>query len=613
MSRLCGILGEGGARLLPAMLGRLAASGWQRRSAAAGPAAFAATGWRAPAIAEAGGSIAVVDGRFYNRDELDAAANDAALLLDLHRRHGFADALARVNGDFAVALFDAGSATLWLGRDRFGVKPLYYAETPSLFAYASQPRGLLALPDVPAEIDRRFAALFAASHYRTIDNDPDRSPYAAIRQLPAGHLLELRNGTIRVARWWDLVEEPEWSEDEAALAERYRALLIDAVRRRLSAAERPAFTLSGGMDSSSILAAAVEIGGDRRHAYSSVYADKTYDESQEIRAMLAEKVAAWHPVRIGDDIDVFALIGEMVAAHDEPVATATWLSHYLLCREVARDGCGALFGGLGGDELNAGEYEYFIFRFADLRAAGREAELRHEIACWARHHDHPIFRKDAAAAEAALARLTDPARRGRVRTDRARLTRYYAALDPAFFDLSDFAPVLDHPFASWLKNRTWQDIYRETAPCCLRAEDRQCAAFGLDHFDPFFDHRLVEFMFRVPGDMKIRDGVTKRLLREVMRGLLPEETRTRIKKTGWNAPAHRWFSGHGLERLKDLVASRPFRERGIYRVAEVERLIDEHAAIVASGASRENHMMFLWQLVNLETWLAGLPAIAGRV
>src|SRR6185312_10081809 len=252
-------------------------------------------------------------------DELDAAANDAALLLDLHRRHGFAGALARINGDFAVALFDAGSATLWLGRDRFGVKPLYYADTPSLFAFASQPRGLLALPGVPAEIDRRFAALFAASHYRTIDNDPGGSPYAAIRQLPAGHLLELRNGTIRVARWWDLVEEPEWREDGAALAERYRALLLDAVRRRLAAAERPAFTLSGGMDSSSVLAAAVDISGDRQHAYSSVYADKTYDESQEIRAMLAEKVAAWHPVPIGDDIDVFALIGEMVAAHDEPV------------------------------------------------------------------------------------------------------------------------------------------------------------------------------------------------------------------------------------------------------------------------------------------------------
>ena len=109
-------------------------------------------------------------------------------------------------------------------------------------------------------------------------------------------------------------------------------------------------------------------------------------------------------------------------------------------------------------------------------------------------------------------------------------------------------------------------------------------------------------MFRVPGSLKIRDGVTKRLLREAMTGILPEETRTRIKKTGWNAPAHIWFGRDVLGKLYDLIGSRAFRERGIYDVAAVRRITDEHSDIVASGAARENHMMFLWQLVNLELW-----------
>jgi len=109
--------------------------------------------------------------------------------------------------------------------------------------------------------------------------------------------------------------------------------------------------------------------------------------------------------------------------------------------------------------------------------------------------------------------------------------------------------------------------------------------------------------------MKIRDGVTKRLLRDAMAGTLPEETRTRIKKTGWNAPAHVWFTGHGREQLRDMIASQVFRERGIYIVPEVERLVGEHEAIVSSGAVRENHMMFLWQLVNLETWLRWRDAL----
>jgi asparagine synthase (glutamine-hydrolysing) len=186
------------------------------------------------------------------------------------------------------------------------------------------------------------------------------------------------------------------------------------------------------------------------------------------------------------------------------------------------------------------------------------------------------------------------------------LTRYASALNPDYFDLAAFEPVMDHPFAGYLKNRAYQDIYRETIPCCLRAEDRQTAAFGLDNFLPFFDHRLAEFMYRVPGSLKIQDGVTKILLREAMRGILPEETRTRIKKTGWNAPAHLWFSGAGRDLLLDMVHSRSFRERGIYNLPEVERLIDDHERIVSSGAPEDNHMMFLWQLVNLELWLSSL-------
>ena len=571
-----------------------------------GPVGFGWIGRQAATLALEGPHLAVVDGHFYNGAELGAPGNETERLIALYRRHGFCGALTRINGDFAAALFDAESGSLWLGRDRFGIKPLYYVDRGALFAFASQPRALLALPGVPKDINRRFAALFAASHYRTFDNDPEQSPYAAIAQLPAGCALEHRNGASRIVSWYELEDVPDSSESEAALAERYRDLLVDAVRLRVAVADQPAFTLSGGMDSSSVLASAVAVTGAKQRAYSTVYADKTYDETDEIRSMLASKVKQWHPVALGDDLDVFDLVREMVAAHDEPVVTATWLSHYVLCRQAAADEIGALFGGLGGDELNAGEYEYFMFNFADLRRAGREDELRHEIACWARHHDHPIFRKNADVAEAAMARLTDPMVPGRVRTDEVRLTRYRDALSPDWYDLSGFTPVLDHPFTSALKNRTYQDIFRETAPCCLRAEDRQCNAFGLQHFDPFFDHRLVEFMFRVPGTMKIRDGVTKRLLREAMRGLLPEETRARIKKTGWNAPAHMWFSGKGLDRLRDLAGSRAFRERGVYNLATVDRLISEHAKMTTPG-DRDDHMMFLWQLVNLEIWLANAP------
>jgi asparagine synthase (glutamine-hydrolysing) len=566
-----------------------------------GPVGFWNTEASAVSLASDAGLIAAVEGRFFDSDKAAPRSAPAHALLDGYRKHGFTEALKRINGDFAAALFDSSSGALWLARDRVGHRPLYYTRLEHRFAFASRIGSLLLLPGVSRAPNRRYVAVFAGSHYRYIDNHPEESPFAEISQVPAGVAIEVRDGTVRAERYWSLTESPDFDAGEYELAHRYRELLIDAVKVRLAQAPAPAFTLSGGLDSSSILSCAAEVSGRRQYAFSSVYSDKTYDESDDIEGFVRERVERWQAVPI-EGFDLFGTVRSMVKANDEPVATATWLSHYLLTETVHKSGFGSLFGGLGGDELNAGEYEYFIFHFADLRQHASPAALQHEIEEWARYHDHPIYRKDAAAAQRLLARFTDPGALGKVLLDRDRLTRYYATVRRDYYDLHAFEPILDHPFHSWLKNRTYQDIFRETAPCCLRAEDRNCMHFGLEHFNPFFDHRLIEFMFRVPGSMKIRDGITKVLLREAMRGILPEATRTRVKKTGWNAPAHLWFSGADYTNVADLVHSRRFRERGIYDVDEVLRLLAEHRDIVHSGQPRENHMMFLWQLLNLELW-----------
>ena len=607
MSRIAGQIGDTPASLSAMLNACASAETWAKPSLTAGRAALGWCGLREPGLASSDGVLVALDGHVYNRADFGASHSDAERIAALYRRHGFAGALAKINGDFAVALYDPAENALWLGRDRFGVRPLYYATPAGGFAFASRPRALLTLPGVSRDVNRQFVALFAASHYRTFDNEPGQSPYAAIRQLPAAHWLCVRDSSVTKGTYWSPQDLPDFPEGEEELAGRYRDLLLDAVSVRLKAALRPAFTLSGGMDSSSVLASAVHTTGARQHAFSSVYSDRTYDESDDIRTILARTVDRWHPVPVNDP-PIFDLVGRMIATNDEPVATATWLAHYLVCEEAARQGFGGFFGGLGGDELNAGEYEHFFYHFADLRKAGDEARLRHEVERWVHYHDHPIYRKSMAVAEEGLSRLVDLTRPGVCKPDRKRLERYAATLNPDYFDLRAFEPGMDHPFRSYLKNRTYQDMTRETIPCCLRAEDRQTAAFGLDHFLPFFDHRLVEFMFRVPGTLKYRSGVTKYLLRQATRGILPEETRTRVKKTGWNAPAHVWFSGPAAGQVRDMVRSRAFRERGIYDVREVERLLDEHEEIVASGRAADNHMMFLWQLVNLELWLRSLAA-----
>lgn len=616
MSRILGSRTGRAGGVEPASSDRQAAAlrmapGWRARTVSV---PFATLGWVGavtPRVADDGGAVAVLDGRVHNRGELGFTGSDVEGFLQLYRRVGFEAAMRAVNGDLAVAVADSGTDRLWVGRDRVGSKPLYWARIPDGVAFASQPRGLLALPDVARQPDQEFVALVAGSHYRTFDNARERSPYAAIAQLPAAHVLEAGPSGVQVRLYWDLEDRGDVADDEVELAERYRELLEDAVAIRVAGSSKPAFTLSGGMDSSSVIASAVRATGEKQHAYSSVYHDATYDETDEIRSMLDTAVAEWHPVAV-DDPDVLAVVSDLVAVHDEPVATATWLSHWVLTHEVAAAGFDTLLGGLGGDELNAGEYEYFVFHFADLRATGREAELDHEIEWWAKHHDHPIWRKDRGVMEAMLARRIDPSGPGRNLPDLGRVHEYAAAVRPEFYDVGAYTPIMDHPFTSHLKNRSYQDLVRETTPCCLRAEDRHSAALGIEHADPFLDHRLAELLFAVPGDRKIRDGVTKILLREAMHDVLPEETRTRIKKTGWNAPAHIWFSGAPGAGVRELIESSTFADRGIYDVDEVRRLFAEHQAIVASGDARENHMMFFWQLVNLELWLRWIDHGAPR-
>ncbi|MFP6757439.1 MAG: asparagine synthase C-terminal domain-containing protein, partial [Alphaproteobacteria bacterium] len=373
-----------------------------------------------------------------------------------------------------------------------------------------------------------------------------------------------------------------------------------------------AFTLSGGLDSSSVVCAAARLTGVRQAAFSTVYGGGEYDESAEIADVIDHGAATWTPVPVGAP-DLFALVDTLTAQHDQPLSTVTWLTHHLLCSSLRDAGFESVFGGLGGDEQHAGEYDYFPYFFADLLAAGADDRYHREVAAWQRQHDHPVWRKSETVATARRLALTDPATPGRCRIDRALFDRYADAVDPANSRIDSIPLDLAHPYASYLRSHSYNELYRETMPCCLRASDRNTEAFGLVDLSPYFDHRLVDFMFRVSPLIKTRDGVTKQILRRAMTGLLPEATRTRIGKTGWNAPIHHWFATSLREPLLDLVRSRRFRERGIYRPAEVERLIAEHGEIVSSGAARENHMMFLWQVISLEGWLDWLDGLSATM
>lgn len=551
------------------------------------------------------GAALLFDGQLFDgppcADPDETRHREVTRVLHEIRLRGPIDAASALDGDFAFVWMDA-DGDVWLARDRFGMRPLYYARTPGGWAVASQPGQILAHGGVDPSPDPAFLVRYGLMHYRMIDNEPTGSPYRGISQVPAATVVRLRpNGAVESLRYWTVKEEPDHDGSPKELAGRYRELLRDSVSRRTNRFTHRAFTLSGGMDSSTVLALAAAEHGPQA-AYSTVYSDPTYDERDDIQDMLAEHARPWLAVEIPADIDVLREVERLVAMHHEPVATATWLSHLHLTERAQRDGVRAMFGGLGGDELNAGEYEYFPFHFADLQANDRDDELTHELALWAQHHDHPIFRKSPEIGLQLIDLVADPTVPGHCLPDLQRLNRYLSALDPDFVEFAVQRPRMESPFHSYLRNRTWQDLTSETLPCCIRAEDRHGAAHGVVQVLPFLDRAVVEFAYRIPGTLKIRDGVTKRLLRDAMEGLLPAATRERVKKTGWNAPAHVWFSGSGLDAVRDLVLSDDFEAVGVYRRGEVLRLLEEHRRIVSQGLMVENHMMFLWQVVNLIQW-----------
>lgn len=556
----------------------------------------------------------VLDGMVYNPEDFPepdpsiVSRGDAARILTAIERLGLVEALSRINGDFALALRDDRSRTLSLARDRFGVRPLYHASSRGAVAFASRPRALLRLRGVAREPDPKFLMAAAATHYRFVDSDPTRAPFRDMAQVPAGHVVTFKNGTVSRARFGDIKAGPTPAGSPTDQAREYFDLLQDSVERRLRRAQNPAFTLSGGLDSSTIVTMARRITGDLPSAISSVHHDETYDERREIMDVVDAGLVDWHPVEI-DDPDLFPLISKMSAFHDQPIPTVTWMSHFLLGERIAEMGYGSVFGGLGGDEQHAGEYDYFFYFFADLKASGQAELLEREIAAWALNHDHPVFRKSPEVAERVMAIVTDPTHHGVCRGNSDLLYRYAGLLNPELGKLETLAPSFEASSDSYLASHMRNELLFNTMPCCLRAADRNATALGLREFHPFLDWRLFEFMLALPGDRKIQNGVTKCFAREAYKGLLPEATRTRVKKTGWNAPAHQWFAGAGREPLMDMVSSRGFIERGIYDTPALMSLIDDHQDIVDRPQGREDHMMVLWQIITLELWLRSIEEI----
>lgn len=541
----------------------------------------------------------VLNGEIYNYRELTAdllarghrfsTASDTETLVHLYEEHG-ADCVRHLRGMFAFALWDARRQTLLLARDRLGIKPLYYAQTPRGLVFGSELKALIASPWVRRRVDPSGLAAYLRFGYVP---DP-LSILEDVAKLPPGHVLLVREGHAGAPqRYWEPTSHFRGADEtlnEAEAGAKLWGLLGDAVRSHLVSDVPVGAFLSGGVDSSAVVGLMVREAGVPVKTFSVGFREAGYDE-----APYARRVAEWfgteHHELIATPQDL-GLLDEVLAACDEPFADASAIPTYLVSR-LARQHVKVVLSGDGGDELFAGYDRYVVDRrerrLGILGDLGLGAPLRLVSDAlpegargknFLRHFSLPRMERylDAISLfpDRALRDLLDPGAA--------------AASPPLFEDALRDSRGLDT-----LSRLQDLDLRTNLPGDILTKVDRMSMAHSLEARVPLLDHPLVEFACGLPAGLRMRRGQTKYLLRRILRGRVPDEVLAR-PKGGFGVPIRSWFGERLPGFFRDRLGNgRRLEEIGI-RPHAVRTLVD-----LFEQRGREDHCYRLWALTVLDS------------
>jgi asparagine synthase (glutamine-hydrolysing) len=540
---------------------------------------------------EAGDVSAVFNGELYNFRELRAelapghevrGSGDTPVIPHLYEESG-PGFVSRLEGMFALALWDAGRERLVLARDRVGKKPLLWTRLPDgTIAFASELKALLRLPDVRREVDPGALDAYLALQYV-----PSGTAVRGIEKLPPGHLLVAEYGSVRVERYWSLAAEEE-ALSEREWLDRVRQTVGAAVRRRLVADVPLGALLSGGIDSSIVVAEMARAGG-RVRTFTVGFGDERYDERAYARAV-AERYGTEHE-EIVVEPDVTELLPRLVRSFDEPLGDEAALPQ-LVVSELARQHVTVALTGDGGDEAFAGYERYAAVGLAEkvaLPGAGTAARMLR----WAGRRE-PRSRANRAGRLLELGALPPAARYGRLMEVfpaelRARLW------EPEFVPRPAPAWELLGPAEEGIAGLQRLDVRTYLPGDLLLKADIASMANSLEVRSPLLDHAVLELGVSLPESLKVEGRRGKVALRRAFADALPPEV-ARRGKTGFGVPIARWFRGELHAPARDVLLGDSSRARGQMRPEVVARLLDEHAA------GRADHAHRLWCLLMLELW-----------
>ena len=549
------------------------------------------------------------NGEIYNykalRGELEARGHrfrsdaDTEVVLHLYEEEGL-EAVKRFNGMFAFGLWDERKKRLWLCRDRLGIKPLVYSWDGVCLLFASEIKALLADPTIDKELDREALRLYLAFNYVPAP----RTMFRGIRKLEPGCSLVLEDGKLAVARYWSLPQPPENPDpvDVGRLQRRLVDTLSTAVSGCMLADVPVGAFLSGGIDSGIVVALMARASSRPVKTFTVGFADDgMYDETKLARRVAVMYGTEHHEFRIRQR-DMLDALPEVLGALDEPFADSSAIPTYLVSRETRRHVKVALSGD-GGDELFAG-YRSYLGEYWRARYQMVPALLRESII------------------EPAIAALPD-SRESRMGETLRRAKKFIRAahgpFDERMLALKEVIPACTRenllagacngidPALAWVRhllsrssgdaiNRMLATDLIDSLPGdMLTKVDLMSMANSLEVRVPLLDHHVVELAFEIPGTEKLRRGITKHVLKETFKNLLPAG-HTRQPKSGFEIPISRWLRTDLSFLVDRYLSEERIRDQGIFDGAVVQDLVRSHRQ------AKTDTSWMLWNLIMFQHW-----------
>jgi asparagine synthase (glutamine-hydrolysing) len=582
---------------------------------------------RQPMTSHDGRLVIVYNGELYNhkaiRAELHAARgtiqwrghSDTEVLLEAIAHWGLEGALKRSVGMYALAVWDRSTRTLHLARDRAGEKPLYYGRVGSSFTFASELKGLAVHPDWSAEINRDAVALFMRHSYVPTPH----SIFANIWKLPPASIVSISDphGSLpKPRRYWSPlaaasngIADPDLS-DERVIADRLETLLAEAVRQQMQADVPLGAFLSGGVDSSTIVAMMQAIGSSEVKTFSIGFHEDEYDEGKYAKEV-ARHLGTKHTELYVTPEEAIAVVGLLPEIYDEPFGDSSQIPTFLVSR-LARTTVTVSLSGDGGDELFGGYNRYFwgrdlwrAFRWIPPKARGFLAKSIGRVppAFWDSlyHSLYPRSRpKRQKLVGDKLHKLADVMPAADPDAMYKLLTSTWKEPCELVLDATEPKSALSDSIGSVLSDPTHRMMLLDTMMYLpddiLVKLDRASMAVSLESRVPFLDHRLIEYAWRIPLSAKIDKNIGKIVLRNILYKYVPPHLIERPKQ-GFAVPIDSWLRGPLRDWAEDLLSEQRIRRDGFLDPIRVRDKWDEHQS------GRRNWQYPLWTVLMFQHWL----------